>query len=144
MSWTLTGLLRAAGVDAGFRGISEPSPRNTPEAIDLQRLLRRMSDAGVRVVALEATSDGLEQGRLRATSVASAGFTNLTQDHLNTHGSMDAYFEAKASLFDPSYTSHAVVNIADPYGRAIRDRAAASIDVITFGTDDADIAGTSL
>jgi len=152
VTYLLESIARAAGAEPGvvgtvsrrFGGVVEPAARNTPEAIDLQRLLRRMRDAGVDVVALEATSDGLEQGRLRASTFVTAGFTNLTQDHLNTHGSMEAYFEAKASLFDPAYTPRAVVNVADPYGRTVAERARVRIDVVTYGTDDADIRATSL
>ena len=150
VTYLLEAIARAAGREPGvvgtvsrrFDGVSLPAPRNTPEAIDLQRLLRRMLDAGVGVVALEATSDGLEQGRLFATRFVTAGFTNLTQDHLNTHGSMEAYFEAKASLFDPSYTNRAVINVADDYGRRLAERT--SVDVLTYGTDDADIHAGSL
>ena len=150
VTYLLESIARCAGREPGvigtvsrrFAGTTEPAVRNTPEAIDLQRLLGHMRDAGVDVVALEATSDGLEQGRLRATRFVTAGFTNLTQDHLNTHGSMEAYFEAKASLFDPAYTPRAVVNTADPYGREIHGRAL--IDVLTYGPPDADISCTSL
>jgi UDP-N-acetylmuramoyl-L-alanyl-D-glutamate--2,6-diaminopimelate ligase len=130
-------------VSRRFRGLETKAARNTPEAIDLQRLLREMRDAGVDLVALEATSDGLQQGRVRGTVVATAGFTNLTQDHLNTHGTMDAYFEAKALLFDAGYTSKAVINVADPYGLRIADRARDSLEVITYGTDEADIVCTA-
>jgi UDP-N-acetylmuramoyl-L-alanyl-D-glutamate--2,6-diaminopimelate ligase len=126
-------------VSRRYAGVTEKAERNTPEAVDLQRLLRRMRDAGVDLVVVEATSDGLEQGRLRGTSIATAAFTNLTQDHLNTHGSMEAYFEAKASLFDPSYTSRAVVNVADPFGRRIAERSAGRLDVLSYGTDGSDI-----
>jgi UDP-N-acetylmuramoyl-L-alanyl-D-glutamate--2,6-diaminopimelate ligase len=150
ITYLLESIARAAGRTPGvlgtvsrrFADVVESAPRNTPEAIDLQRILRRMRDAGVDLVALEATSDGLAQGRLLATRFATAGFTNLTQDHLNTHGSMEAYFEAKASLFDRSYTDRAVVNIADPYGRRIAD--SADLEVLTYGTDGADLSVTSL
>jgi UDP-N-acetylmuramoyl-L-alanyl-D-glutamate--2,6-diaminopimelate ligase len=147
VTYLLESIVRAAGLRPGVVGtvsrrygdIAEPAARSTPEAVDVQRLLRRMADAGVDVVALEATSDGLAQQRLAATSFATAAFTNLTQDHLNTHGSMEAYFEAKASLFEPSYTPRAVVNVADRYGRMIVERSRGRIDVLTYGTDDADV-----
>src|SRR5687768_14791222 len=115
VGFLLESIGRAAGLEPGlvgtvvrrFKDSERPAPRSTPEAIDLQRLLREMRDAGVGLVVIEATSDGLVQGRLRGTRVATAAFTNLTQDHLNTHGTMEAYFEAKASLFDTTYTSSA-------------------------------------
>jgi UDP-N-acetylmuramoyl-L-alanyl-D-glutamate--2,6-diaminopimelate ligase len=147
VTYLLESIARAAGGSPGVVGtvsrrygsVTEAPVRNTPEAIDFQRLLCRMRDAGTDVVVVEATSDGLEQGRLRGTTFATAAFTNLTQDHLNTHGSMEAYFAAKASLFDPSYTKHAVINVADEYGSRINERVRGAIDVITFGAPDADI-----
>ncbi len=129
-------------VSRRYKGTTEKASRNTPEAPDLQGLLRRMRDAGVDVVALEATSDGIEQGRLRGTTFATAAFTNLTQDHLNTHGSMEAYFEAKAALFDQEYTSRAVVNVADAAGRRIVDRAG-RLEVLTYGSEGADFRAES-
>ncbi len=120
-------------VSRRFGGVQEPAPRNTPEAPDVQALLRRMANAGVDVVAMEATSDGLEQGRLRGTRFATAGFTNLTQDHLNTHGTMDAYFAAKSSLFDREYTDHAVINVDDQCGRELAARVGDELDVVTYG-----------
>ena len=73
--------------------------RTTPEAIDLQRAFREMLDAGDRSAAMEATSHGSELGRLDGIRFASLAFTNLTQDHLDLHGTMEAYFEAKRRLF---------------------------------------------
>ena len=147
VTYLLESIAAAAGSNAGvvgtvsrrYMGIEAKAARNTPEAIDLHRLLREMRDAHVDVVFVEATSDGLEQGRLRRTSIATAGFTNLTQDHLNTHGSMEAYFEAKAGLFDRSYTSKAVINVADPHGRRLYERVRGDLDVLAYGVDDADI-----
>jgi UDP-N-acetylmuramoyl-L-alanyl-D-glutamate--2,6-diaminopimelate ligase len=141
VTYLFEAIARAAGHSPGvvgnvtrrFAGISEEAPRNTPEAIDVQRLFRRMADAGANPVVIEATSEGLIAGRLRGTRIHTAAFTNLTQDHLNTHGSMEAYFEAKALLFEDGYTSRAVINIDDPYGRRLHDRVASSLDVMTFG-----------
>lgn len=116
-----------------YAGIEEEAARNTPEASDLQALFARMRDAGADTVVIEATSEGLIAGRLRGTRVHTAAFTNLTQDHLNTHGSMEAYFEAKALLFEDGYTDRAVINVDDPYGRRLRDRL--ELDVLTFGAD---------
>lgn len=146
-TYLLESIAGAAGAHAGvigtvsrrFMGMDEPAPMNTPEAIDLHRLLRRMRDGGVSFVALEASSDGLAQDRLRSTLVRSAGFTNLTQDHLNTHGSMESYFEAKAMLFDTAYTDRAVINIGDDWGRSLFERVRSAIEVWTYGTLDSDI-----
>lgn len=141
VTYLLESIAAAAGLVPGvigtvsrrYLGTQEPATRNTPEAPDLHALLRRMRDAGVTVAILEATSDGLAQGRLRATQVASAGFTNLTQDHLNTHGSMEAYFEAKAALFTTEYTERAVINLGDEHGRVLAARAGADLEVLTYG-----------
>jgi UDP-N-acetylmuramoyl-L-alanyl-D-glutamate--2,6-diaminopimelate ligase len=148
VTYLVESIARAAGREPGvvgtvsrrYRGAETKAARNTPEAIDLQRLLREMADAGVDIVALEATSDGLEQGRLRGTRLVTAAFTNLTQDHLNTHGTMEAYFEAKALLFDRAYTDRAVVNVGDVSGRRIADRTRGTLDVLTYGGEDAEIA----
>ena len=81
-------------------GEPRPTGLNTPEAIDLQRLFREMLDAGDRSCAMEATSIASTQGRLAGTRFAVLVFTNLTQDHLDFHGTMEDYFEAKRALFD--------------------------------------------
>jgi UDP-N-acetylmuramoyl-L-alanyl-D-glutamate--2,6-diaminopimelate ligase len=98
-------------------GESRPTGLNTPEAIDLQRLFREMLDAGDRSCAMEATSIAQAQGRLEGTRFAVLVFTNLTQDHLDFHGTMDGYFAAKRRLFDQA--ERAVVNVGDPYGRRL-------------------------
>jgi len=77
----------------------EPAPHTTPEAPDLQQLLRRMRDDGCDAVVLEISSHALALGRIEGCDVDVGVFTNLTQDHLDFHGSMDRYFEAKARLF---------------------------------------------
>jgi len=94
-----------------------PTGLNTPEAIDLQRLLRRMIGAGDRSCVMEATSIAAAQGRLAGTRFAVLVFTNLTQDHLDFHGSMEEYFAAKRALFDQA--DRAVVNVGDEWGRRL-------------------------
>src|SRR5207244_303913 len=83
------------------------------EAIDLQRLFREMLDGGDDACVMEATSIAQVEGRLAGTHFAVLVFTNLTQDHLDYHGSMDAYFEAKRALF--AQADAAVVNVADEH-----------------------------
>ena len=107
----LTNIERRAG------GASLPTGLNTPEAIDLQRLFRRMLDAGDRSCVMEATSIAQAQGRLGGTRFAVLVFTNLTQDHLDFHGTMDEYFESKRRLFGQA--EQAVVNVGDDYGRRL-------------------------
>jgi UDP-N-acetylmuramoyl-L-alanyl-D-glutamate--2,6-diaminopimelate ligase len=93
-----TGLLGT--VEAVVGGRVESQSLTTPEAIDLQRALRRMLGAGDRACAMEVSSIAVAQGRTAGTSFAAVGFTNLSQDHLDFHGDMEEYFAAKASLFD--------------------------------------------
>jgi UDP-N-acetylmuramoyl-L-alanyl-D-glutamate--2,6-diaminopimelate ligase len=74
------------------------APRTTPESLDLQEMLARMLDAGNKTVAMEVSSHALVQHRVRAIEFDAAVFTNLTQDHLDYHKTMEQYFEAKAEL----------------------------------------------
>ncbi|MEP6659964.1 MAG: UDP-N-acetylmuramoyl-L-alanyl-D-glutamate--2,6-diaminopimelate ligase [Acidimicrobiales bacterium] len=96
-------------------------PRTTPEAPELQALLARFRDEGANAVAMEVTSHGLAQHRVDAITFAVGVFTNLSRDHLDYHGTMEAYFAAKASLFEPGRAGHAVVNLDDPHGRLLAD-----------------------
>ena len=91
------GRIGTTGVDIGDRPV--PSALTTPEAPRLQRLFREMADAGVELVAMEVSSIGLVQRRVDAIGFAVAVFTNFTQDHLDFHGTMEAYAAAKATLF---------------------------------------------
>src|SRR5712691_1381064 len=124
-AFLLRSILDAAGRRPGLltnierRVGGEPRPvgLNTPEAIDLQRLFRGMVAAGDRSCAIEATSIASSLGRLEGTRFAALAFTNLTQDHLDFHGSMDEYFEAKRRLF--AQARAAAVNIGDAYGRSL-------------------------
>jgi len=101
----------------------EPSPAplmatglTTPDPVLLQSSLRGFVDAGIRVCALEASSIGIDEHRLDGTRVHTAVFTNFTQDHLDYHGSMDAYWQSKTRLFQWPGLAAAVVNIDDPKG----------------------------
>jgi UDP-N-acetylmuramoyl-L-alanyl-D-glutamate--2,6-diaminopimelate ligase len=111
-----------------------PGVRTTPEAVDLQRLLRRMVDAGVRACAMEVTSIGVMQGRVEGVWFSVAAFTNLTQDHLDYHGTLEAYYRAKQRLFSPDRTAAAVVNADDPWGeRLAAEASAAGLGTATYG-----------
>ena len=96
-----------------------------------------MLDAGDRSCALEATSHGSELGRLAGTRFAALVFTNLTQDHLDLHGSMERYFDAKRRLFVEGEAPAAAVNVGDPYGRRLADelRVAGKAPLLTFALD---------
>jgi UDP-N-acetylmuramoyl-L-alanyl-D-glutamate--2,6-diaminopimelate ligase len=114
--------------------------RTTPEAIDLQRLFRAMLDAGNRSCAMEATSHGSELKRLLGVRFASLAFTNLTPEHLDFHGSMERYFQAKRRLFVEG-GAPAAINVGDAYGRRLAEelRAGGREPLLTFGADDADL-----
>jgi UDP-N-acetylmuramoyl-L-alanyl-D-glutamate--2,6-diaminopimelate ligase len=107
----LTNMERRVGND------SRPAELNTPEAIDLQRLFHEMVDAGNQACAMEATSHASAQGRLDGVRLAVLVFTNLAHDHLDFHGSMESYFEAKRRLF--AQAEHAVVNVGTVWGRKL-------------------------
>src|SRR4051794_26750280 len=134
-------LLEAAGSPTGLLGtvkrvvggVEEDVERTTPEAIDLQATFRRMLDAGDTAVAMEVSSHAIELGRVAGIRFAVKLFTNLTQDHLDFHGTMEAYYAAKRRLFDERGV--AVVNTDDEHGRRI----AAEVEAVTFGIEtDAD------
>jgi UDP-N-acetylmuramoyl-L-alanyl-D-glutamate--2,6-diaminopimelate ligase len=106
--------------------------RTTPEATDLQALLGSMRDAGVDAVAMEVSSHAMSLHRADAITFVTAAFTNLSQDHLDFHGDMEAYFAAKASLFEPHRVTRCVINTDDPWG--VRLASAVSIPVLSVGT----------
>ena len=128
----LTNIRRLVG------GKESPTGLNTPEAIDLQRLFRAMLDAGDDACAMEATSIAASQGRLAGTRFAVLVFTNLTQDHLDFHGTMDDYFAAKRALFEQA--DRAVVNVGDEWGR----RLARELPGARTFTPDDDLGGIGL
>src|ERR671931_2375806 len=143
-AYLLHAILDAAGRRPGLLGTIEmhvgderrAAVRTTAEAIDLQRTFREMLDAGNRSCAMEATSHGSELGRLDRVRFSALVFTNLSQDHLDFHGTMERYFEAKRRLFLDSGPP-AAINVGDPWGRRL---AADRPDALTFGfTDDAQV-----
>ncbi|HVE27712.1 MAG TPA: Mur ligase family protein, partial [Sporichthya sp.] len=117
--------LRAAGKSTGLFGTvatrigdeALPSARTTPEAPDLHALLAVMKERGVNAVAMEVSSHALDMHRVDGVVYDAALFTNLSQDHLDWHFTMEAYFQAKAALFTPAHAKAGVVNLDDPYGR---------------------------
>src|SRR5919205_1762616 len=131
-------ILAAAGRRPGLLGTIEsrvggerrPVLRTTPEAIDLQRTFREMLDAGDRSCAMEASSHASALHRLDGVRFAVLIFTNLTPDHLDFHGTMERYFEAKRRLFVEGDRPAAAINVGDPWGRKL---AAERPDAVTFG-----------
>jgi UDP-N-acetylmuramoyl-L-alanyl-D-glutamate--2,6-diaminopimelate ligase len=130
-----TGLLGT--VKSVIGGGEHEVERTTPEAIDLQRTFGQMLEAGDRACVMEVSSHALELRRADAIHFAAAIFTNLTQDHLDFHPTMDDYFRAKRRLFVDLGPSRAIVNIDDPYGaRLAADLGTAR--AITFALEDED------
>jgi UDP-N-acetylmuramoyl-L-alanyl-D-glutamate--2,6-diaminopimelate ligase len=115
-------------------GEARPVERTTPEAIDLQRTFREMLAAGDVACAMEISSHALELRRADAIHVAVAVFTNLTQDHLDFHPTMEDYFVAKRRLLASPLTEARVVNADDPYGRRLAEEFP---DSLTFGIERA-------
>jgi UDP-N-acetylmuramoyl-L-alanyl-D-glutamate--2,6-diaminopimelate ligase len=146
-AFLLYSILAAGGRRPGLLGTIEsrvggerrPALRTTPEAIDLQRSFREMLDGGDRSCAMEATSHGSELGRLDRVRFSALVFTNLTQDHLDFHGTIERYFDAKRRLFTEERPP-AAVNVGDPYGRQLAEELQGHDRLVTFGfADDADL-----
>ncbi|MBV9664914.1 MAG: UDP-N-acetylmuramoyl-L-alanyl-D-glutamate--2,6-diaminopimelate ligase [Actinobacteria bacterium] len=114
----LRGIFEANGWAAGTIGTLDGA-RTTPEAPVLQATLASMRDNGQRAAAVEVSSHALAQRRVDGVHFAAVVFTNLSQDHLDYHGTMEDYFAAKATLFDPDRADVAIVNADDPYGRRL-------------------------
>lgn len=118
-----------AAINIGTTGVegawTAPSSHTTPDAITLQALLAEAAGAGVTHAAMEASSHGIDQRRLDGVRLAAAGFTNLTQDHLDYHGTMEAYFEAKTQLFTRLLPEDgvAVVNLNGARGAEVAELA---------------------
>jgi len=127
-----SGVVGTVGARIGDRALA--TLHTTPEATDLQAMLATMRDAGVGTAAMEVSSHALDQHRVDGTHFASTCFTNLTHDHLDYHGTVEAYFESKARLFTPVFTSRAAVHVGDPHGEQLARRATADGVVVTrFG-----------
>lgn len=148
-AWWTAQLLSALGQPCGLIGTLGmgqpghelvPTGLTTPDPVMLQAALRGFAEQGLRACVLEASSIGLEEGRLNGARVHSAVFTNLTQDHLDYHHSMQAYWRAKQALFDWPGVQVAVVNIDDPHGAELAARLqprvqAGALDVWTLSTE---------
>ncbi len=116
--------------------VTAPMTHTTPEPITLHRILADCAEAGVTHAAMEASSHGLAQKRLDGVRLTAAGFTNITQDHLDYHADFEAYFDAKAGLFARVLPEDgvAVINIDDPRGTGMAEIATAKgQDLITVG-----------
>ena len=119
----------------GFHGQLELGRHTTPDAIGVQATLANLKQEGARAVALEVSSHGLDQGRVAALDFDVAVFTNLSRDHLDYHGSMDAYGAAKARLFEVPGLSCRVINLDDAFGRVLAGEERES-RLITYSLED--------
>ena len=118
----------------GFPGALEGLTNTTPDALALQDLLAHYRDAHASAVAMEVSSHGLSQGRVNGARFDVALFTNLTRDHLDYHGTMESYGEAKARLFDWPGLKSAVINVDDGFGRRLVARLTGRpVQVLTYG-----------
>jgi UDP-N-acetylmuramoyl-L-alanyl-D-glutamate--2,6-diaminopimelate ligase len=124
------GVIGTTGIRIDGRAVG--MDRTTPEAPDLHRLLSRMVEDGVGAVAMEVSSHGLDQHRVGGARFRCAVFTNLSQDHLDYHGDLEAYFDAKRKLFAPGMADVAAINWDSPEGR----RLVGLIPTLTYGVGD--------
>ena len=131
------GLIGTVRYEIGERVL--PAIRTTPESLDLQELLAQIANAGCRAAAMEVSSHALAQDRTRGLEWDVAVFTNLTQDHLDFHGTMESYFDSKAKLFGQLGSQKekakpvAIVNIDDRYGEQMLNKIDKRVAVITCG-----------
>jgi UDP-N-acetylmuramoyl-L-alanyl-D-glutamate--2,6-diaminopimelate ligase len=123
-------------VGNGLLGSLLAGPNTTPDAVTVQALLANMQADGAQACAMEVSSHGLHQGRVSACAFDIAVFTNLTRDHLDYHGSMEAYGDAKAELFVWPGLQHAVINLDDDFGRQLAKRVASSTQVWGYSIAD--------
>lgn len=141
-AWLIDAVLRAVGELTALIGTVNyrlgdtllPAANTTPESLDIYRLIQRLSDLDGRYLTMEVSSHALALGRVYGIHYHTAVFTNLTQDHLDFHGSMDSYYEAKSLLFSPERAqppAWAVLNADDPY--ANQTALAPQTEAIRFG-----------
>src|ERR671937_262111 len=128
-------------IEARLAGERRPVVRTTPEAIDLQRTFREMLDVGDRSCAMEASSHASELRRLDLVRFAALVFTNLTPEHLDFHGTLERYYEAKRRLFVEGERPPAAINVGDAWGRRL---AAERPDALTFGLESAEVGPAAL
>ncbi len=141
ITYVVESILQAAGLSVGVMGTVEnrfagervAATQTTPDALQVQSLLRQMQDRGVEAAVMEVTSHALDQDRVAGCEFRVCMFTNLTRDHYDYHGSEAAYFAAKARLFTELSGDWHVLNLDDPYGRKLLDISPSR--VLTYGID---------
>jgi len=142
-AYLIADAVQRCGIAAGYSGtvgygsINElrNATHTTPDVINVHRQLAEIRDEGAKAVGMEVSSHALHQHRIDAVHIDSAVFTNLTRDHLDYHGSMQAYGEAKASLFQHPGLRHAVINADDVFGRELLARPGVAGVVTAYGCE---------
>ncbi|RAP59521.1 UDP-N-acetylmuramoyl-L-alanyl-D-glutamate--2,6-diaminopimelate ligase [Oleiagrimonas sp. MCCC 1A03011] len=131
---------------SGLHGSIERGERTTPDALSMQALLAGFREAGASHVAMEVSSHALDQGRVEGVDFDLAAFTNLTRDHLDYHGSMQAYGEAKARLFDWPGLKAAAINVDDAFGRRLAERVSEDVKClrVSVGGVQAEVTATDV
>jgi UDP-N-acetylmuramoyl-L-alanyl-D-glutamate--2,6-diaminopimelate ligase len=128
------GLIGTVRYDVGLRSL--PSYKTTPESADLFALFDQMRSAGCQACAMEVSSHAIDQARVHGIHFDAVGFTNLTQDHLDYHETLEKYFNVKARLFTGDCgpcARVAVVNVDDPFGRVLCERLPENVERVTYG-----------
>jgi UDP-N-acetylmuramoyl-L-alanyl-D-glutamate--2,6-diaminopimelate ligase len=147
-AWLVEAMLAAAGARPALMGtvatrgpgVTAPALHTTPEGDDVSRFARTVLDAGATHLVMEVSSHGLALHRADGITFRVAAFTNLTQDHLDFHGTLEAYGAAKARLFEELAPKSSVINIDDPFGRALLSRLRSErLACSVRGSDEADI-----
>jgi UDP-N-acetylmuramoyl-L-alanyl-D-glutamate--2,6-diaminopimelate ligase len=141
-TYLVRSILEAAGACCGtigtlgaeIGGDVVPGPHTSPEADELARIARNMRDRGAKFIAMEVSSIALAARRADAVRFRVAAFTNLTQDHLDYHGTMEAYAAAKLRLFSELSPGAAAVNVRDPVGRRFAEAVAAGTRVLRYAS----------
>lgn len=132
----MPGTIGTAGMLVGTAEVEAKAGFTTPEAPTLHRLIGAMRNQGANIVTMEVSSHALEQSRVAHCHFQVAAFTNLTHEHLDYHGTMENYFQAKASLFTSlAPGSWAVINVDDPYGQRLLGMLPPGVHALTYGED---------
>ncbi|WP_416212908.1 UDP-N-acetylmuramoyl-L-alanyl-D-glutamate--2,6-diaminopimelate ligase [Pseudoglutamicibacter cumminsii] len=145
-TYMVRSLLNATGHNTGLIGTIEIQSGNetieakltTPEATQLHALRARMSESGVDTIAMEVSSHAIEFHRISGLLYDVVGFTNLTQDHLDLHGSMEEYFNVKAQLFTPEHARTGVVLVDDTWGKKLAETAGIPVQTLSVAGNEAD------
>ena len=138
-TYLLFQIWRASGISAGLVGtvgmqINDqhfPALYTTPEADELQAIFATMVESGIKAIAMEVSSHALVQRRVSGTHFQAGGFTNLTQDHLDFHQTMENYYQAKRSLFNKEFTDRSFITIDDDYGKRLAGETTCSVATLS-------------